>query len=338
MPVDVRDVGERVVVRSRLGGRGPGGGPAVGDVVGVLERVDDDALTVRRRDGSYARLPLADVVTAKRVRAVSAVRGGRGLRIGAEDLQRVTDAGWPAPVTAPLGSWLLRAAGGFTGRANSVSVHGDPDRPFAAALQEVVAFYTSFGLPPMAQVVVGSNGEQVFADAGWQTKPGGHAGAVVQVGSVRTALRSAGEPGRADLVRLDDRVSDDWLALYNRAGDDLDPALVRAVLEGPEQVVLARLGDPASAIGRLVVDGDWAGMTAVEVAPEHRRRGLATRVVDALLRSADGAGARWCYLQTEEHNAAALALYARYGLATHHRYRYLVPGGGQRQMTVSAGV
>lgn len=337
MPVYAADVGARVVVRSRIGGRGPGGGPAVSDVVGVLERAEPDALTVRRRDGSLVRLPLADVVTAKRVHAVPSAPGGRGLRIEPEELQRIAAAGWPAPVTEPLGAWLLRAASGFTGRANSVSVHGDPGRPFAAALQEVQAFYASFGLPSKAQVVVGSHWERAFEDAGWRSLPGSHSGAVVQVAPVRTALRSAGPAERADEVRLDDTVSDDWLALYNRAGDDLAPAVVRAVLEGPEHVVLARLGSPARAIGRLVVDGDWAGMAAVEVAPEHRRQGLARTVVDALLRSAEQAGARWCYLQTEEHNEAALALYARYGFAAHHRYRYLVPGD-QVQMTVSAGV
>ena len=324
MPIDASAVGSRVVVRSSLGGRGPGGGPTMTDVVGVLVAADSERLTVRRRDGTLVEVRVADVLTAKTVTGLPGGRPGRGLRIGAEDLQRVTDAGWPAPVNRPLGQWLLRAAGGFTGRANSVSVHGSPERPFDQALAAIAAFYGSHGLPPMAQVVAGSAWERDFTQAGWSTKPGGHAGAVVQVAAVRTALRSAGDPGAA-AVTLDRRVSDDWLSLYNRAGDDLDPAVVREVLEGPEGVVLARLGDPAVAIGRLVVDGDWAGMAAVEVAPEQRRRGLARQVVDALLREADGAGARWCYLQTMEHNTAALGLYAGYGFTTHHRYRYLVP-------------
>ena len=325
MSVDASAVGSRVVVRSRVRGRGPGGGPAMTDVVGVLVAADPDRLTVRRRDGTLVDVRVADVVTAKTVTGLPGGRPGRGLRIAPEDLQRVADSGWPAPVRRPLGEWLLRAAGGFTGRANSVSVHGSPDRPFDQALAEIASFYASSGLPPMAQVVAGSAWENQFARAGWSTKPGSHTGALVQVAAVRTALRSASEPW-PDAVRLDRRVSDDWLSLYNRAGDDLDPDVVRGVLEGPAGVVLARLGDPVVAIGRLVVSGDWAGMAAVEVAPEHRRRGLARQVVDALLRSADRAGARWCYLQTMEHNTAALRLYAGYGFTTHHRYRYLVPG------------
>jgi ribosomal protein S18 acetylase RimI-like enzyme len=168
---------------------------------------------------------------------------------------------------------------------------------------------------------VDSAWDDAFSHAGWTTKPGSHAGAVVQVASVPSALRYAGD---SEEVRLSDRVSDDWLALYNRAAD-LDPSTVRAVLEGPERVVLACVGAPALAIGRLVLLGDWCGMAAVEVEPTSRRQGLARRVVDALLGAAAEAGARWCYLQTMEDNAAALGLYAGYGFVTHHRYRYVVP-------------
>jgi GNAT superfamily N-acetyltransferase len=321
MALDRTDVGSRVVVRSRLGGRGPGGGPATTDVVGVLLEHDGAQLSVRRRDGSVVRLPVADVVAARTVPMVPGGREGRGLRIPPEQLQRVTDDGWPAPVTEALGEWLLRAAGGFTGRANSVSVHGDPGLPLPEALSSVVAFYQRHALPPMAQVVVSSAWDDALSGAGWTTKPGSHAGAVVQVASVPSALRYAGD---SEEVRLSDRVSDDWLALYNRASD-LDPSTVRAVLEGPERVVLACVGAPALAIGRLVLLGDWCGMAAVEVEPTSRRQGLARRVVDALLGAAAEAGARWCYLQTMEDNAAALGLYAGYGFVTHHRYRYVVP-------------
>jgi hypothetical protein len=63
------DVGRRVVVRRVLPGeRGPTGGPALTDVLGVLEQWDDDDhLVVRRKDGSTVRIALADVVAAKTV-------------------------------------------------------------------------------------------------------------------------------------------------------------------------------------------------------------------------------------------------------------------------------
>ena len=48
-----------------------------------------------------------------------------------------------------LGSWLLRADGGFTGRANSALPLGDPGLPLAGAVDEVEAWYRARGLPPM---------------------------------------------------------------------------------------------------------------------------------------------------------------------------------------------
>lgn len=325
MPLHATDVGRRVVVRSRLPGKGPSGGPAMTDVVGVLEQLDDSGIVVRRRDGSLVRIAVASVVTARRVPDTPPGRAGSGLRVDAEELQAITDDGWPAIHTDRIGSWLLRAAGGFTGRANSVSVHGSPGCPLPDALDRVRAFYAARALPAMAQVIRGSDWDAAFMSAGWVTKPGSHAGAVVQVAALRNALRSAhSDTGQ---VHLSGEVDDEWLSLYHRA-TDLDPAVVAQVIAGPEHVALARIGDPARAIGRMVVTGEWAGVSAVEVAPEHRREGLARQVVDALLDWAASQGARWCYLQTMEHNEAALRLYAPYGFTTHHTYRYVVPPPG----------
>jgi ribosomal protein S18 acetylase RimI-like enzyme len=71
-----------------------------------------------------------------------------------------------------------------------------------------------------------------------------------------------------------------------------------------------------------VVDGRWAGFAAVEVAPEHRRRGLATTVMAALADRALQEGASAAYLQVEPDNAPALSLYAGLGFTTHHAYHY----------------
>ena len=57
--------------------------------------------------------------------------------------------GWRAPEEASLGNWLLRAAEGFTGRANSALAVGDPGLPLAGAVDEAEAWYRARGLPPM---------------------------------------------------------------------------------------------------------------------------------------------------------------------------------------------
>jgi N-acetylglutamate synthase len=68
VPLTRDDVGRRVVVRRVLAGeRGPSGGPAMGDVLGVLEECEEDHLVVRRRDGVAVRVAAADVVAAKTV-------------------------------------------------------------------------------------------------------------------------------------------------------------------------------------------------------------------------------------------------------------------------------
>jgi GNAT superfamily N-acetyltransferase len=78
----------------------------------------------------------------------------------------------------------------------------------------------------------------------------------------------------------------------------------------------------ALAIGRGVVaaDGEWVGLALIEVDPAVRRQGLATAIVRALVEWAAGTGAVRAYLQVEERNTDAAALYDRLGFSTHHRY------------------
>lgn len=317
-------LGVRVTVRRLVRGEtGPTGGPAVTDVIGRVVAIDAEHATIERRDGELVEVRRADVVAAKRVPdGPRRVRTRPALGFSPEELARICTRGWPPLETEPLGEWLLRAAGGFTGRANSVAVHGDPEIAVAEALDRVRAFYSARQLPPKAQVIVGSPWEKALEGAGWHGVGGTHDHAIVQVADVRAALPSTRDPGDVSIV---DSVGDDWLGLYNRAAT-AHPGAARAVLEGPPTVGFVRVGDPLVAIGRVVVTGEWAGMGGVEVAPAHRRQGLGSRIVDASLRWASERGADKVYLQTMRHSEPALALYARYGFSDHHTYRYLTSG------------
>ena len=68
MALSIADVGRRVVERRVLPGeRGPSGGPAFTDVIGILEAWEDDHVVVRREDGSAVHIARADVVAAKTI-------------------------------------------------------------------------------------------------------------------------------------------------------------------------------------------------------------------------------------------------------------------------------
>jgi N-acetylglutamate synthase len=131
-------------------------------------------------------------------------------------------------------------------------------------------------------------------------------------------------PSRPGLrVVVEPKPSPEWVALCS----DVQPATSAAylaILTGPPTVGFATLyaGEEPAAIGRVSVDGEWAGVTSLEVAQHHRGTGLGATTVRALLDWAAGRGARWSYLQVLIQNTPALRLYAGLGFATHHVYTY----------------
>ncbi len=315
-------VGQRVVVRRLVPDEhGPTGGPAFTDVLGTMLTWDGNETVVEREDGSRVTLPVAAIVSGKPVPPRPSVR----LRATADEAERRALRGWPAVEQQALGDWVLRTAGGFSARANSVLATGSPGTGLDEALAEVVAFYEHRGLPALAQVVVGSDEEAALVERGWQDARPGEAATVFQVASVAQVarrLRALPHAGDAPDATLADRATEAWLADDARALLHRDAAV--AVLEGPREVAFVTLGDPAVAKGRASHVDDWAGITDVWVSPQHRRRGLAVEVVRALVGWAAERGATTVYLQVRGDNDAALMLYERLGFLTHHEYRYLL--------------
>jgi len=91
------------------------------------------------------------------------------------------------------------------------------------------------------------------------------------------------------------------------------------VLTGPAQVRFAAVERDLAVARGAVVDG-WLHVSLVEVAARARRRGLARHVTRALAGWAAASGAHTAFLQVEEGNAAARALYGGMGFTTHHTY------------------
>ncbi|MCX5526350.1 GNAT family N-acetyltransferase [Streptomyces bobili] len=315
--ITAADVGKRVSVR-RLSEPGVTEGKFT-DTVGVLTSWDNGVLLITRKSGESVRIAESSLVAGKVVPAAPARR--RGPAASYEELARVCARAWRPVESERLGEWELRAASGFTRRANSVLPLGDPGLPLDGALDVVRRWYGDRGLPAYVQTATGAEGTQEPLCAelerrGWVREVTAELwiGALAPVADLAEA-----EAGGVVLAREADEA---WLARYQRKG--IGEVALKVLAGGPSVWFASVPGEGAApaAIGRCVVDGRWAGFAAVEVDPQQRRRGLATVVMAALARRALEEGASAAWLQVEADNAGARALYAGMGFGAHHAYHH----------------
>jgi ribosomal protein S18 acetylase RimI-like enzyme len=305
--------GERIVVRHRLPDS------SATDVVGWLETREPHLLEVRDVAGTLHRIDRASVVAARRA---PAARGGPGpLRTSPEELEQVAVDGWAAE-QQPLGEWTLRAAGGFTGRANSALAVGDPGLPFAEAARRVQAFSAARGITPRAQVIEASPQEHGLRALGWVED---YVPTDVLVTRLAELLGSTPPDPR---VRVTEQLEPDWEVAFGVSRpNSAEPDVVRRILDGVPPRAFGGVEHEGGliAIGRGHVSADWVGLASLWTDPGHRRRGWASAVLRSLGHWAARGGARNAYLQVAAENESAHRAYERLGFVFHHRYRYLSP-------------
>ncbi len=235
-----------------------------------------------------------------------------------DELERLAARTWRGLEEEPYGDWLLRAGGGFTGRANSALVVGDPPVALDQAVAGITRWYADRGLPPRAQVPSpgAEDADAAFDAAGWDRWEDNH----VLVAPLE------GWPEPAVAVDLAPAPDDAWLRGYRYRGTPLPP-VAREILVRADEPVFASVRcapapAPLAAVARGVLEAGWLVVTAVTVDDDHRRRGLATSVMAALGAWALERGGRACVLQVASSNVGALAFYERLGFTEHHRYHY----------------
>lgn len=315
-------LGERVVVRRLLDdGR-------ASDVVGLLTRLDAAGVSVQPDDGPSVDVPADLLVAAKPVPARRVLPSS-----SPERLERAMTQSWPGLEVQRLGGWILRAAGGFTRRGNSALATGDPGVALDQALDAVTGFYRARDLPPSVQIPVPlpASGAAppllltALAERGWRQD----APTSVMTADLRRPAPTLSRPGQLPegyTIDLAAEPDDAWLAACRYRGAALPP-VARAVLTAApvQDFVSVRHGGRTAAVGRVGVAAGWAGVSAMQVADDQRRKGLARAVLQVLCESAVRHGARYAYLQVDADNEPARALYHSAGFTDHHHYSYWTP-------------
>jgi ribosomal protein S18 acetylase RimI-like enzyme len=224
---------------------------------------------------------------------------------------------WTPDVSATIAGWQVYATEGHTRRVNCATGKGDlPTDPDVRAaivnwLAEREAAPTIRVTPLLSERTV----EQVKQRWGYR--------AVDETHVMTTHVIPSKPAGEFSLRELDDEAFvADLLALNGRSIDDL---AVRLRLFGRVADRGIGFSIPTVAAGVVVGSGRYAAVYSVAVAPDHRRRGIAHRMMAAATHWAGEFGCETMFLQVLGNNTPAVRLYESIGYTEQYRYHYLEP-------------
>jgi arginase family enzyme/GNAT superfamily N-acetyltransferase len=228
------------------------------------------------------------------------------------EIERRAFAAWPAGVVREEAGWLLRHTPGVRRRRSNSAVPTSS----GSSIEHVEAFYRDRDRPVMVQLgPAHASLDALLAGRGYR---------IDAPTAVLTAFTSdiVAATGSAS-AELSERV--DWLTTFAELDEHTDSTLIGekviSRIAAPAFVRVTRDGG-AAGMGLFAADSGWAGVFAMATRPDLRGQGIATAVLGTGARWALAQGATRLYLQVEDDNDAAQALYARAGFVRSHSYHY----------------
>jgi len=247
------------------------------------------------------------------------------LTVLARRIEEASLNAWPALQQMVLDGWLLRFAGGYTKRANSVNPlyesQGDIDhkidyceRTYRARGLPAIFRLTPFAPPTLNQIL--ETRGYLYAD---------------RTAVMHLDLARYPPDVRSDLgCRYLERPSvEDWLGVLCRlrreplGNHGLHRSILQTIL-GERLLASLVIGDLPVACGLGVLEDGMVGIFDVLTGRPHRNKGYGTKLMVGLLARARQAGAQHAYLQVMCSNAPAWNLYTELGFQELYTYWYRI--------------
>lgn len=244
------------------------------------------------------------------------------MQIDIESLERATLDAVAPQQTQELPGWLMPFDPSHIGRATS-AVPLTHSAVNLADIAEIEACYAAHNL--LAKFRVAD-----VAGLTWLHSALGQAGyaaqqpTLTQVTTVAQVLGAA-MPVTMSTVEISSTPTEAWKAVYVAPGFDATDGAQRVqALSRSTTLVYASISDAQGplAAGTASFSRGWASFHGMRTVPHARGRGLARHILAQLARAAQKLGLERAFLQVEEDNSNAAALYHRLGFETAWRYHY----------------
>ena len=231
--------------------------------------------------------------------------------------RRIVNA-WPSPATLLIGGWVVRFAGGYSGRANSASPLNPGAELDETTLALIEELYRADGLPPCFRLtpLVGAATRAAVLARGYAVRD-------ASFGMVRPLadVTPAAEPD----LQIEARPSQEWIAgvAARQTGIKADPLKLSAIVDAvrlPACFATWLVAGEPVAFGMSVAERGMAEIGSVVVDPAHRGHGYGRRLVGSLMGWARAMDCEQAYLQVDQTNAVALGLYHSLGFRQLYAY------------------
>lgn len=243
------------------------------------------------------------------------------MSIAFASIQSLEMAAWPDLDHAALGSWRLRSARGFSGRANSATALKDGATLSDTDIDTVEDFYRTRGLPALIRITP-------FVDAALDGRLADRGYAAKSASEYRLASLKGPRGFEPGLIHADAPTTA-WISDFGRLNGraDFNPKTMAAMLDRLEaRATFASLIEDGRrvAIGMGVLHDGLMEVQSIAVDATLRQRGLGRRIVGGLLAWGCSQGAAAAILSVEATNAPAVRLYTTLGFEKTAGYHYRI--------------
>ena len=218
--------------------------------------------------------------------------------------------------------WLVRMSPGKAKRARSVNAHFGSTLPVDTKIERCERLYAACALPALFRITPFCK-PAALDDVLERQRYVAFDNTLVQIADTGPARRCS--PTRdVELVGVTIAAFVESVGALRGSPAEQRHAHLERLAHSPlaSHAIVARSERRTLACGQIAIDGDLAGIYDMVTAADVRGRGLASAIVAALLAWAGEHGAARAFLQVNNDNAAALAVYRKFGFATAYAYHY----------------